>query len=80
MPTRARRGVLLTLSVISVPEQVAILRQGVNDLTKTVRIVIPAEESTEVLPTVANRVTGIRGPTRAPRGVLLPVSVISVPE
>jgi len=66
--------------VIPIPEQIAVLRYGINDLTKASGIVRAAEDGTEVLPAVADRVAGIRVPARPPRTVALAIAMVGVPE
>jgi hypothetical protein len=74
MPATTPGSIAFAVTVIFVPNQIAILADAENDA------IAASQEVTEILPAVANRVAGVRAPADAPLTVALTVSVISIPE
>jgi hypothetical protein len=76
LPTQGARYIALTLAGVPVPEEIAILVNGHDDMTESSEIGHASENMSHVLPAVPDRVSRVGVPAEGSRRVMLALAAV----
>ena len=76
MPILRARGVILAVAAVSVPQEITILRNSVDDVANTSEIGHVTENMLHVLPPVSDLVSRVVMPAEGSRRIVLTIAAV----